>query len=296
MNASFFRNETVESGSFRFEDESVTKPPPGDDNDDLESDFDPTAEEDREEQEQDQQLEEEEASDSFNEQKTTIPSSQIYLDRIKRRSLLISEIRKAYLRDVVLLKHILNEYFTQENRENILQQWEKSIPSLDLRQHFMIYSPNESSLDLLPCETCGGSVEIVHHDSSEIQELSKALSHLDKNKNELRIIIAKKNLQIENLDLKIENEERKHKEEVRKREREERVRDRVRDRERDRERQRQRVRDRVRDRERDRERQRETETESERERERERERVSERVSERVRDEKALSPILFFPYF
>jgi hypothetical protein len=250
MNASFFRNETV-SGSFRFEDESVTKPPPGDDNDDLESDFDPTGEEDHEEQEQDQQHEEEEASDSFNEQKTTIPSSQIYLDRIKRRSLLISEIRKAYLRDVVLLKHILNEYFTQENRENILQQWEKSIPSLDLRQHFMIYSPNESSLDLLPCETCGGSVEIVHHDSSEIQELSKALSHLDKNKNELRIIIAKKNLQIENLDLKIENEERKHKEEVREREREERERqrDRERETERDRERDRQRQRERQRVRE-----------------------------------------------
>lgn len=143
-----------------------------------------------------------------------LPSPQIYLERIKRRTLLIGEIRKAYLRDIVLLKHILTEYLTDDERSSIITQWKKSIPSLDLRQLFMIYSPHESSLDIIPCETCGGTVEIVHHDSSEIQELSKALSHLDKNKNELRVMIAKKNVQIENMELKLEEEQRKHKEEV----------------------------------------------------------------------------------
>jgi hypothetical protein len=217
MNAvSFFRDATsFESGSFQTDADSISFIKP--DGDDLGSDFDPATARDGDGDEQDEEEDESGNESKRNEETVSI---QIYLDRLKRRSLLIGEIRKAYLRDIVLLKHILKEYFIQENRDEILNQWEKSIPSLDLRQHFMIYSPHESSLDLIPCETCGGSVEIVHHDSSEIQELSKALSHLDKNKNELRIMIAKKNLQIENLELKFENSEKKHKEEVRERERE----------------------------------------------------------------------------
>lgn len=222
----YFRHETVESGvfttretegdsvvsfgqepsitSFTNEEFETARDSDGDDEEDGDGDG---GEEDGDDREGEEKIK--------NEVKDIIPSSQLYLGRLKRRALLISEMRKAYLRDIVLLKHILHEYLTQEDRESILIQWEKSIPSLDLRQHFMIYSPHESSLDVIPCETCGGSVEIVHHDSSEIQELSKALSHLDKNKNELRVMIAKKNLQIENLELKFETEERKHKEEVR---------------------------------------------------------------------------------
>jgi hypothetical protein len=216
MSVEYFRNETFDSGSFSVLPESVTGGLTAREGGDAESLFqepslgegDDKDELDSENNETENEQKEKETCDDI------ISPRQLYLGRLKRRTLLISEIRKAYLRDIVLLKHLLHEYLTHEDRLSILSQWEKSIPSLDLRQHFMIYSPSESSLDVLPCETCGGSVEIVHHDSSEIQELSKALSHLDKNKNELRLMIAKKNLMIENLEMKNETDARKHKEEV----------------------------------------------------------------------------------
>lgn len=218
MSIDFFRHDTVESGALTNNEEgdrSITSF----NNDELETEREPDDVEDEQgdgdgEDGEESKIVNENENNETNPVKDVLTSSQLYLGRLKRRTLLISEMRKAYLRDIVLLKHILHEYLTQNERESILLQWEKSIPSLDLRQHFMIYSPNESSLDVIPCETCGGSVEIVHHDSSEIQELSKALSHLDKNKNELRVLIAKKNLQIENLEAKSETEQRKHKEEV----------------------------------------------------------------------------------
>jgi hypothetical protein len=138
-----------------------------------------------------------------------------YCDRLKRRADLISEIRKAYLRDVVTLKHVINEQLSKDERIEVVQSWKKMIPSIDIRQHLMLYGPKEASFDTIPCDSCGGSVELVHHDSSEIEELSKALSHMDKNKDDLRLIIATKGAQLENIQTKMENMESKHKEEVR---------------------------------------------------------------------------------
>jgi len=145
---------------------------------------------------------------------TKIPP-QAFLERLSRRGQLLTEIRNAYLRDVIALKHLLEELLTGDERASILNQWKSSVPSLDLRQHFMLYSPGETSMDVLPCNTCGGSVEVVHHDSSEIEELSKALSHMDKNKEELRVIIATKNNQLEFAERQLEEFKVKYKDEKR---------------------------------------------------------------------------------
>ena len=139
---------------------------------------------------------------------------QAYLVRLKKRSDLIKEIRAAYLRDVVVLKHQLEQLLSNDERAILLSQWKKSIPSIDLRQHLMLYSPNEASLDIIPCDTCGGSVEIIHHDSSEIEELSKALSHLDKNKDELRVIIASRGAQLESIQKSMEMMQMEHNNQV----------------------------------------------------------------------------------
>jgi hypothetical protein len=137
-----------------------------------------------------------------------------YCDRLKRRSDLITELRNAYLRDIVTLKHVINEQLADDERAEVISVWKKSIPSIDIRQHLMLYGPKEASFDTIPCDTCGGSVELVHHDSSEIEELSKALSHMDKNKDDLRLIIATKGAQLENIQDKMEKMETSHKEEV----------------------------------------------------------------------------------
>lgn len=138
-----------------------------------------------------------------------------YCDRLKRRADLIAEIRKAYLRDIVTLKHVLNEQLSKDERVEVVQTWKKMIPSVDIRQHLMLYGPSEASFDTIPCDSCGGSVELVHHDSSEIEELSKALSHMDKNKDDLRLLIATKGAQLESIQTKMDKVECKHKEEVR---------------------------------------------------------------------------------
>jgi hypothetical protein len=118
---------------------------------------------------------------------TLLATIDTYKKRLKNRNILISEIRKAYLRDVVIIKNLLDEFLTAENKSHLFSQWKKCIPSIDLRQFFMIYAPEESSMDVIPCETCGGTLEIVHHDSSEIEKLAKEMAYQNKNKDELKV-------------------------------------------------------------------------------------------------------------
>jgi hypothetical protein len=137
-----------------------------------------------------------------------------YMARLKRRSALVTSIRKAYLRDIVCLKQVINEQLSKDERIEVAQNWKKMIPSIDIRQHLMLYGPQEASIDTIPCDSCGGSVELVHHDSSEIEELSKALSHMDKNKDDLRLIIATKGALLDNVQEQMGQVEKKHSEEV----------------------------------------------------------------------------------
>lgn len=139
---------------------------------------------------------------------------QILRERLKRRTDLINELRKSYLRDVLAIKGFLQERLAFDERKELYEKWKDSIPSIDLRQHLMLYSPHETSLNILHCETCGGSIEIVHHESSEIEALSKALSHNDKTKHDLKVVIGTKAAQLESLEQKWEVEARKHREEV----------------------------------------------------------------------------------
>jgi hypothetical protein len=135
-------------------------------------------------------------------------------ERLKRRTDLIAEMRAAYLRDVLAIKIFVKETLNQDERAEIYSNWKDTIPSIDLRQHFMLYSPHETSMNVIPCENCGGSIEIVHHESSEIEALSKALFNTDKNKEELKVIIGTRAAQIEALEHKLQETKRKHQEEV----------------------------------------------------------------------------------
>jgi hypothetical protein len=78
----------------------------------------------------------------------------------------------------------------------------------------MLYSPAETSLDIIPCESCGGSLELVHHDSSVIEKLNSLLANVDKGKGELKVIIASKVARIEYLEKHLQEREFLHKSEV----------------------------------------------------------------------------------
>lgn len=142
-----------------------------------------------------------------------LPSIEIYIGRLKRRNELIKEMRAAYLRDIVLMKQLISELLTNDEREDIYKKWEKNLPSLDLH-HFMLQHPPENSFEFIPCNTCGGTLEIVHHDSTEIKKLTLQLESMDQKKSDFRLIIATKTAQLDTLEEKLKVTERKYREEV----------------------------------------------------------------------------------
>lgn len=142
------------------------------------------------------------------------PSIEIYSHRLKRRMELIREMRTAYLRDIVLMKQFLSELFPNDEERSLLcQQYEQSLPSLDLHKYFLTL-PHERSLNIIPCHTCGGTVEIVHHDCQEIQKLTEQLQNLDRSKSDYRLVIATKTALVDELEDKLKRLEKKFREEV----------------------------------------------------------------------------------
>jgi hypothetical protein len=99
-----------------------------------------------------------------------------YENRLKRRNELINIIRTAYLRDIISMKHIINKILTENERKEVIQQWEESIPSLDLKQPIELYSPKETEFRFIPCVTCGGNVEIYIRESSRVLALEAAVA------------------------------------------------------------------------------------------------------------------------
>ena len=53
--------------------------------------------------------------------------------RLKRRTNIIEELRRAYLKDVVALKHIVGEVISETENEAVVNQYLHHIPSVDLR-------------------------------------------------------------------------------------------------------------------------------------------------------------------
>lgn len=142
-----------------------------------------------------------------------------YINRIKRRTDLVKQLRNGYLRDVVAVKQFIGQQLTDTERENVYTKWQESIPSINLSEHFMLYSPPETSIDVIPCETCGGSLEVIHHDNEKLKALANTMESIRAKAraktNEFGILVAKKNMEIEKLESEREDMERRHGMEVR---------------------------------------------------------------------------------
>lgn len=140
-------------------------------------------------------------------------SIEIYAGRLKRRIELIREMRTAYIRDVLLIKQLMTELLTNDERLQLLKQKETTLPSLNLEK-FLLSRPVENSFNIIPCHTCGGTVEIVHHDSEEIKNLTAQLQNMDQKKGDFRLIIATKSALLDQIEEKLKVTERKFREEV----------------------------------------------------------------------------------
>lgn len=119
--------------------------------------------------------------------------------RLERRNLLLDVVRKAYHRDVLVVKNSLlrNQQQRKESCEALQSSDTKvtsnydrmeqshtlsslsSIPSIDLRHTGLhLFSPQECELRLHPCQTCGGHYEVIHRESSRYASLLQCRDNL----------------------------------------------------------------------------------------------------------------------
>jgi hypothetical protein len=110
--------------------------------------------------------------------------------KLRRRMELIHTLRRAYLTDVILLKKIVDASFTPEQAREVYMQWAAAVPSLDTREILWLHAPEETSIDVIPCSSCGGCVDVVHHDSPEIERLNKLTKSQSKAIENLRLQLA----------------------------------------------------------------------------------------------------------
>lgn len=110
--------------------------------------------------------------------------------KLRRRMELIHTLRRAYLTDVILLKKIVDASFTPEQAKEVQAQWAAAVPSLDTRELLWLHAPEETSLGIVPCNTCGGCMDVMHHDSPEIERLNRLTKNQAKGIENLRLQLA----------------------------------------------------------------------------------------------------------
>eukprot|EP01038_Epipyxis_sp_PR26KG_P009105 gene9105-12279_t len=119
--------------------------------------------------------------------------------RLVRRSNIIDELRKCYLKDVVTLKHVIKEVLVESERESVFSQFDTSIPSLNFKPLMMLHAPTKTELQIKLCEECGGHLELVHKDSDEIEALKKMISDIRQREDRFRVKLATLDAQLENM-------------------------------------------------------------------------------------------------
>ncbi|KAF0719885.1 Aste57867_717 [Aphanomyces stellatus] len=89
----------------------------------------------------------------------------ILTERLNRRNVLIDVIRRAYYHDVVVVKEGLLAKEAGGSDERVA-----ALPSVDLRDTLPLFAPSETFLRVHQCEKCGGTVELVHGETRELND------------------------------------------------------------------------------------------------------------------------------
>lgn len=86
--------------------------------------------------------------------------------KLSRRNMIIEVIRRAYYHDVILVKEELRQTKLTSGKDLPPQQHNEDrlsvVPSVDLRDALALFAPAETVLQVHPCESCGGHLELVH--------------------------------------------------------------------------------------------------------------------------------------
>ena len=116
---------------------------------------------------------------------------------LHRRNELLGAILKAYHRDVLVVKESLyraEQHGFAVGDLNIegahMNSSLSSVPSVDLSETLRLFSPHECDLRVDPCYHCGGTVEIVHRESSRLAECKHIIQEMKERDEELRLEMA----------------------------------------------------------------------------------------------------------
>eukprot|EP01035_Chromulina_nebulosa_P026515 gene26515-34721_t len=117
--------------------------------------------------------------------------------RLLRRTAMIDDIRKCYLRDVVVIKNVLHDVIIDSEREIVIKELANRLPSLDLTKSLPIHAPINTELRIAPCESCGGRVEAVLVDSDEVVNLQKVVSQMRERESRFKSTLAELDAKLE---------------------------------------------------------------------------------------------------
>lgn len=134
--------------------------------------------------------------------------------RLIRRTWMIDEIRKSYLRDVVTVKHIITDVLTANERQFVMNQFDSYLPSLDMKQGLQLYAPAKTSLSVKLCNECGGHLEIVMVDTDEVDRYKKIASDAKEREARFRVKLATLDTQLEDVTKANKETTKTHFEEV----------------------------------------------------------------------------------
>lgn len=136
--------------------------------------------------------------------------AQEYKLRLFRRTMILEEVRKSYLKDVILLKQVMLEMFNDEDRMAVMAQYESMIPSLDMKQWFQPRAPELTTFQVRPCDLCGGHLEITINVSEELKELRLQIENQKKVEERMRLDYATQSYNFEKLQVDKDYQDRTH--------------------------------------------------------------------------------------
>ena len=106
--------------------------------------------------------------------------------RLNRRNLLLDAVRKAYIRDVVVVKSELAK--SSQKGYQLDENVTKALPSLDLRPWLKLFAPDECTFAVGGVdERHGGHIEIIHRESQKVNQLTAKCEELREIEQEQRI-------------------------------------------------------------------------------------------------------------
>lgn len=117
--------------------------------------------------------------------------------RMKSRAVLIDKIRSAYLRDVVTIKHCLNDVLTGKEKKMVMDEFVGRLPSVDLAGYLDLYKPPNTKMRMKKCEECGGHVDVIIKDSDHVERLMKVIERYKEREEGMGITIATQDAEAE---------------------------------------------------------------------------------------------------